>query len=229
VITATQPHFSNLLICTSVGATCKRIFHSTQTFLATRGSSRSHKCWDGKANAVLCKLYHSVGTKRELSNAAKLSVFKSIFFPILTYDHESWVMTEGVQSQVQAAEMGFLPKHDGVTLRDKVRSCEISKALNVEPLLFRKERSQLRWFDQVTRMPQKRLARQVVLAALTGKRPRTPGPEVQESCEVTASPTLFDLVLVWSQQNYTRLLLTVRSPPGNASPLPSVKENASKK
>jgi len=31
----------------------------------------------------------------------------------------------------------------GVTLRDKVRSCEICRALNVEPLL-RIERSQLR-------------------------------------------------------------------------------------
>jgi len=34
----------------------------------------------------------SVATKRELSNTAKLSVFKSVFVPILTYGHESWVI-----------------------------------------------------------------------------------------------------------------------------------------
>ena len=50
----------------------------------------------GKADAVLCELYRSVATKRELSNTAKLSVFESIFLPILTYGHESWVMTKRI-------------------------------------------------------------------------------------------------------------------------------------
>ena len=31
----------------------------------------------------------------------------TVFVPILAYDHESWVMTEKVISQVQAAKMGF--------------------------------------------------------------------------------------------------------------------------
>ena len=61
----------------------------------------------GEANAVLRELYRSVATKRELSNAAKLSVFKSVFVPILTCDHESLIMTERVLSQVQVAETGF--------------------------------------------------------------------------------------------------------------------------
>ena len=38
-------------------------------------------------NAVLRELYRSVAPKRQLSNTAKLSVFKSIFVPILTYGH----------------------------------------------------------------------------------------------------------------------------------------------
>jgi len=41
-------------------------------------------------------------------------------------------MTEIILSQVQAAEMGFLRRVHGVTLRDKVRSYEIRRALNVE-------------------------------------------------------------------------------------------------
>jgi len=48
----------------------------------------------GKANAVLREIYRSVATKRELSNTAELSVFKSTFVPILTYGHESCVMTK---------------------------------------------------------------------------------------------------------------------------------------
>jgi len=42
----------------------------------------------------LCELYLSVVTKPELSNTAKLYVFKSLFVPILIYVHDSWVITE---------------------------------------------------------------------------------------------------------------------------------------
>jgi len=56
-----------------------------------------------------------VATKRELSNTAKLSVFKSIFVPILTYGHKSWVITERILTQVQATKLGFLRRVHGVT------------------------------------------------------------------------------------------------------------------
>ena len=49
----------------------------------------------------------SVATKRELSNTAKLSVFKSVFVPILTYGHESWVMIERILAQVQEPNLDF--------------------------------------------------------------------------------------------------------------------------
>ena len=125
----------------------------------------------GKASAVMRALHRSVVTKRELSKKAKLSVFKSIFIPILTYGHESWIMTERVRSQVQASEMRFLRRIQGVTMFDKVRSLEIRKSLQVEPLLLRIERSQLRWFGHVSRMPQERLPKQVLLEKVKGERP----------------------------------------------------------
>jgi len=51
--------------------------------------------------------------------------------------YESWVMTERILFHAQEAEMGLLRRVHGVTviLRDEVRSCEIRRALNVEPLL----------------------------------------------------------------------------------------------
>ena len=125
----------------------------------------------GKASAVMRALHYSVVMKRELSKKAKLSVFRSIFVPILTYGHESWVMTERIRSQVQASEMRFLRRIAGVTLLDKVRSSEIRESLNVEELLLRIERSQLRWFGHVYRMPQERLPKQALLARMRGKRP----------------------------------------------------------
>ena len=68
----------------------------------------------GEANVFLDELYRSVVTKRVFSNTTKLSVFKSVFVPILTYGPESWVITKRTLTQVQAPEMGFLRSH-GVT------------------------------------------------------------------------------------------------------------------
>ena len=47
----------------------------------------------GKASAVMRDLHYSVFMKRELSKKAKISIFKTVFVPILTYGHESWIMT----------------------------------------------------------------------------------------------------------------------------------------
>ena len=83
----------------------------------------------GKASEVMRALHYSVVTKRELSKKAKLSIFKAVFVPILTCNHESWVMSKRVRSQVQASEMRFLQKIEGVTLFKGGKSS-----------------SQLRWF-----------------------------------------------------------------------------------
>ena len=125
----------------------------------------------GKASAVTRALHYSVVMKRETSKKAKLSIFKTIFVPILTNGHESWVMTERMRSHEQASEMRFLRRIEGVTLFNKVRSSEIRKSLNIEPLLLRIERSQLRWLGYVSKMPQERLPKQALLAKANRRRP----------------------------------------------------------
>ena len=90
---------------------------------------------------------------------------------ILAYGHECWVMTERVRSQVQPFKMRFLRKIKRVTLFNKVRGSEIRKSLNIEPLLLRIKRSQLRWFVHVSIMPQERLPKQALLAKANGRRP----------------------------------------------------------
>jgi len=52
---------------------------------------------------------------------------KQVALNHIYYGHESGLMTVGILSQVQAAEMGFLRRVHGVILRDKVRNCELLK------------------------------------------------------------------------------------------------------
>ena len=96
----------------------------------------------------------------------------SVYRPALTYGHELWVMTERVRSRVQAAEMQFLRSMIGLSLLDRVRSSDIREFLEIEPLLLWVERSQLRWFGHLIRMPPDRLVKRVFRECPIGRRPR---------------------------------------------------------
>ena len=80
-------------------------------------------------------------------------------------------MNETVRSRVQAAEMGFLRRISGLTLLDKVKSANICKSLNIESLLLRLERSQLRWYGHMTRMYQERTTKKLLCSTPIGRRP----------------------------------------------------------
>ncbi|KAK3553558.1 hypothetical protein QTP70_004565 [Hemibagrus guttatus] len=126
----------------------------------------------GAAAAVMRFMYRSVVVKKELSRKAKLSIYQSIYAPTLTHGHELWVMTERIRSRIQAAEMSFLRRVAGRSLRDRVRSSVIREELGVEPLLLHIKRGQLRWLGHLFLMPPGRLSGEVFRACPTRKRPR---------------------------------------------------------
>jgi len=126
----------------------------------------------GKANAVLRELYRSVVTKWELSNTAKLSVFILFFVPMLRYGHESLVMTERVISLSARGRYEVFAELTAWHFERKCAAMKFVRPLVVELFLLRLEISQLRCFGHLTRMSHERLARHVLLATSTGKRPR---------------------------------------------------------
>ena len=126
----------------------------------------------GKASAVMRQLHRSVVLKRELCIRAKLSVFRSVYVPILTYGLKCCIMNEKVRSRVQAAEMGFLQRISGLTLLGKVTCADIRESLNIKLLLFLLEKSQLRWYGHVTRMSHERTAKKLLCLTPIDRRPR---------------------------------------------------------
>lgn len=63
--------------------------------------------------------------KRELSRKVKLSIYRSVYVPTLTYGHEL-LMTKRTRSWIQAAEMSFFRRVAGRFLRDEVR-CSVNR------------------------------------------------------------------------------------------------------
>lgn len=60
--------------------------------------------------------------KKVLSNEVQLSIYQSVYIPTLTYVHEFWVETERTMSRIQVAEMRFLQRVAGLSLRDMVKT-----------------------------------------------------------------------------------------------------------
>ena len=79
---------------------------------------------------------------------------------------------EKVRSQAQAAEMGFLRKISCLTLLDKVKSPDMHESLDIESLLLRLERSQLRWYGHVTRIYHERTTKKLLCSTPIGRKPR---------------------------------------------------------
>ena len=73
-------------------------------------------------------------------------------------------MTEGMRLSLQLAEMSFLRRVPGLSHSDRVRSSDIRERLRIELLLLHVERSQLRWFKYLVRMPPGRLPGEVFQA-----------------------------------------------------------------
>lgn len=86
------------------------------------------------------------------------------------HGHELWIMTVRMNSWIQAAEMSFLHKMAGFTLRDRWRS-DIQKELGAEPLFLHVERNKLRWFGHLNGWAHGSLLR--YWAHPTDRRPRT--------------------------------------------------------
>ena len=99
--------------------------------------------------------------KARLSREAKLAVFKLLFRPIITYRHESWIITERMQSQVQVVETRFPEdcwiKNVGfarMNLPNSIWNTDIRESLHIEPLLMVKKQQE-RWFGCVLRFCRK--------------------------------------------------------------------------
>ncbi|XP_031341011.1 uncharacterized protein LOC116169125 [Photinus pyralis] len=102
------------------------------------------------------RLYHALRnkfiSKREVSDKTKMTVYKTIYRPILTFGSETWNITSAIKSKVQVMEMKFLRRIKGITRYDRIRNDTIREELGVETVIQTIETQQLRWFGHLNRM-----------------------------------------------------------------------------
>ena len=110
--------------------------------------------------------------EREIPQKVKVTIYKTVLRPILTYGCEAWVLIKRLRSKIQAAEMRVLRLILGITLRDRIRNEVVREKLEVESILDFIERCQLRWYGHVMRMEETRYPKKYLDWQPSGKRPR---------------------------------------------------------
>ena len=98
--------------------------------------------------------------RKELSKATKLRVINAMVVPTLLYGRETWTLQKRHRSKIQAMEMRYLRKVEGVTRLDRVSNEDIRRRVGVEAVLAFVDRKK-EWRERIEGMSQERLVRRV--------------------------------------------------------------------
>ena len=125
-----------------------------------------------KENQVYYQLSRSIVGKREISEKAKMRVYKTIFQPVLMYGTESLTLLDKHRSRFQSCEMRYLRRAAGRTRRDRVRNTTIRAQFQQDSITEAMERKALGWYGHMVRMKEDRKPREVMEARPEGRRGR---------------------------------------------------------
>ena len=126
----------------------------------------------GAAAKVVGAMRKEVLERRELLKKTKLRVFNAMVVPTLIYGCETWTMQRRHESKLQASEMMFLRRVEGVSRLDRVRNEDVRRSLGQEAVVDMVKEKQRRWKVKMEEMNTDRLVKQVYEEEMTGKRPR---------------------------------------------------------
>ena len=126
----------------------------------------------GAAAKVVGAMRKEVLERRELLKKTKLRVFNAMVVPTLIYGCENWTMQRRHESKLQASEMMFLRRVEGVSRLDRVRNEDVRRSLGQEAVVDMVKEKQRRWKVKMEEMNADRLVKQVYEEEMTGKRPR---------------------------------------------------------
>jgi hypothetical protein len=65
----------------------------------------------------------------------KIHRIKSIFFPTLCYENQTWTLNQAQSSKIQTCEMHCLRKITNNTIRDKIRNVTIREKVGLTPCI----------------------------------------------------------------------------------------------
>ena len=109
---------------------------------------------------------------KKIPRKLKIRLYETVIRPVLTYGAECWVMGRKEEQILETTEMRMLRRIYGASLKDKRRSREIRKELEVKDIIDKVREIRLRWFGHIQRMEEANPVRKTMEMVVEGRRPR---------------------------------------------------------
>lgn len=106
-----------------------------------------------------------------LTQNATISIYCSVYAPILSCGHELWGVTRCTRMQIQVVKMSLLGRVDIRSPRDRVRSLVTWEEFGVQPLFLCSKRSEQRWLGHLFHLSPVDLPREAFESCPTGRKP----------------------------------------------------------
>ncbi|PSN35900.1 hypothetical protein C0J52_26559 [Blattella germanica] len=90
--------------------------------------------------------------------------------PIVAYGSGNWALNRAGRRRIETAEMRFLRRVSGHTLRDHIRNTTIREELHIYDLNDKIADMKVQWLQHIDRMDPERLTKQVLHYTQTGRR-----------------------------------------------------------
>ena len=115
----------------------------------------------------LNKFQHMCGTiHRTLRNKTRkdtmIRFYKVLAVPLLTYGSENWVLNRTAKRRIETAEMRFLRRIPGYTLRDHIPNHKIREELDIYKLEEKINSMKWQWFHHIERMDPSRIPKKIL-------------------------------------------------------------------
>ena len=104
-----------------------------------------------KANSVTYQIAPLL-TNQHIETKVKRQIINSIFVPTLTYQCQSWTLTNCLKSKIQACEKRCPRKTINVTRRDRYRNDTVRTQIEIEPTQHCIAKQKIKWFGHLVRM-----------------------------------------------------------------------------
>ena len=125
------------------------------------------------ANIAFGRLKQNIWSRRDVSIALKIRLYKALILPIAIYGAETWPLTKQDEHKLSVFENNCIRTILGVRLQDRVSLIQLRRRAKLKtPIALVIKKRRLSWFGHVARLPEESLVKQCLKSEFQGTRMR---------------------------------------------------------
>ena len=144
---------------------------------ATVDADVSHRIT--KASAAFGKLYNRLWQRHEIKLTTKVAVYKTVVLSVLLYGRESWTLLRRNLKSLESFHLRCPRRICGIQWTDCIPNTEVLSRCNISGIESFVMKCQFRWAGYMSRMPNDKIPKQLLLGQLEQGHRHQGGPKLR--------------------------------------------------